>query len=133
MASVTVSTSDVAARYEGDLVAEFREDYVTTKIADAVDLADSRWGAAIESRLSSGKLTPNTYKRIISDAVLRVLRNPEGWVSESEGGASGSRRASVASGDLWFTASDEEKLCGIAPDAASGPGTVSIGLDRGWA
>jgi hypothetical protein len=132
MASVTVSSDDVAKRYEGDLSSEFREDYVAEKIADAVDLADTRWGAAINSRLLSGALTERTYKRVICDAVLRVLRNPDGWVSESEGGASGSRRASVASGDLWFTEADEEKLTGILNGPAA-PGTVSIGLDRGWA
>ena len=133
MASVSVEIAEIRKRYEGDLDAEFREDYVAEKLADAVDLADTHWRAAIESRLSSGALTARTYRRVISECVLRVLRNPEGWVTESEGGASGSRRPSVASGDLWLTEKDEEDLTGVKKKGANVPGTVSIGLDRGWA
>lgn len=131
MASVIVSKEDVAARYDGDLLSEFTELYVTTQIADAVDYADSRWLDQINSRLASGKLTANLYKRTISDAVLRVMRNPGGLASENEGGYGYSTRANVASGNLWFTDDDIANLIGAQGSAL--PGTVGIGLDRGWA
>jgi hypothetical protein len=102
-------------------------------VADAVALADDRWRVKIESRLASGTLSPDSYKRIIANAVLRVLRNPEGYSSENEGGYGNSRRATVASGDLWFTGDEIEQLTGISPKPSSVPGTISIGLDSGWA
>ena len=130
MASVSVTIADVAKRYDGDLMAEFAEAYIQTQIDDAVDFADSRWGGVIESRLSSGLLTPNLYKRTISDAVLRVTRNPGGIASENEGGYGISTRANVASGNLWFTPDDLANMCGVQTNL--GVGTVGIGLDRGW-
>lgn len=125
-----VEVNDVAARYEGDLLAEFRADYLTTQVGDAVAFATSRWRAPIMARLASGHLTESLWKRTISDAVLRVLRNPGGYASENEGGYGYSTRASVASGNLWFTDTDIETLCG--PEQSFGLGTVGIGLDRGW-
>jgi hypothetical protein len=130
MASVEVTKEEVDKRYDGDLLSEFDEDYIATQIEDAVDFADSRWSAVIESRLASGALTPNLYLRTISDAVLRVIRNPGGIASENEGGYGISTRAAVASGNLWFTADDIANLCGVKGTAM--PGTVSIGLDRRW-
>lgn len=130
MASVTVTKEDVAARYDGDLLSEFTAAYIETQIADAVDFADTRWRAKIESRLASGDLTPNLYKRTIANAVLRVARNPGGLASESEGGYSYGTRAEVSSGDLWFTDKEVANLTGVKPSML--PGTVGIGLDPGW-
>ena len=130
MASVLVTQDDVANRYDGVLLEEFLPVYIQTQIADAVDYADSRWSALIESRLASGVLTPNLYKRTIADAVLRVVRNPGGLASENEGGYGYSTRANVASGNLWFTPDDVATLCGATTSVM--PGTVGIGLDRGW-
>lgn len=125
-----VSEQDVADRYEGELLSEFRPEYVRVQVGDAVAYARSRWRAKIESRLASGDLAEELWKRTISDAVLRVLRNPEGHASENEGSYGYSNRASVASGNLWFTDSDIETLAG--PERSVGIGTVGIGLHRGW-
>ncbi|WP_382307287.1 hypothetical protein [Herbiconiux sp. UC225_62] len=130
MASVQVSPDDVAARYEGDLLSEFTEAYITQQIADAVDKADARWGAQIESRLSSGALTANLYKRAIANAVLRVARNPDGFTSENDGTYGYGKRAEVASGALNFTQDDIDDLIGAQSSGL--PGTFSLGLDRGW-
>jgi hypothetical protein len=131
MASVTVEVADVVSRYlEGDLLSEFTNDQVQTQITDAIDWADSRWLGAINARLASGKLTPNLYKRTISDAVLRVMRNPGGLASEGEGGYNYSTRPAVASGNLWFTADDLATLTGLT--TLTLPSTIGVGLDRGW-
>lgn len=133
MASVTVTVPDVVGRYlEGDLLSEFTEAQVQTQITDAVDWSDLRWRAKIESRLASGVLTANLYKRTVADAVLRVMRNPGGLASENEGGYGYSTRAAVASGNLWFTADDIETLSGEKLNEAMPPGTVGIGLAPGW-
>lgn len=125
-----MSVADVALRYDGDLAAEFRQDYLEQQVKDAVSFTNSRWRAEITSRFASGLLDDNLYKRTIADAVLRVIRNPGGLASENEGGYGYSTRASVASGNLWFTDGDIDNLIGPAPKSMAG--TLGIGLDRGW-
>jgi hypothetical protein len=127
----SVSFDDVNSRYlEGDLEDQYTRAKIGTQIQDAVDYASSRWGSKIESRISAGSLSANLYKRTVADAVLRVIRNPEGYANESDGGYSYGLRASVASGNLWFTDSDIETLTGVR--SVQVPGTMHVGLDRGW-
>lgn len=133
MALPDVTPQNVADRYlEGDLLTEFTEAQVQTQIEDAIDYLDNRWRAVIESRLASGLLSTRRFTRVISDAVLRVVRNPRGLTSENEGGYGYAQRPDVASGNLWFTADDLESLTGIRPTQAAVPKTVGIALDRGW-
>lgn len=133
MASVTVTVDDLVARWpEGSaLTDEFETRYLETQITDAVDDADSRWSAQIESRLTSGALKPGRYKRIIADAVFRVIKNPDGFTSENNGSYGYGRNQSVASGSLLFTPDDEELLTGVIPGSFV-PSTVALRLDRGW-
>lgn len=132
MASIpAVLFADVDSRYlEGSLMDRYDQAKVETQIQDAVDFALSRWRDRILSRLASGVLTDNLYKRTIADAVLRVVRNPEGYSNESDGGYAYGLRAQVASGNLWFTDEDIATLAGV--QVSSAPGTIGIGLDRGW-
>jgi hypothetical protein len=134
MALPDVTPEEVAKRYlEGVLLDEFTPEQIQEQIADAIDYLDNRWRAVIESRLASGLLTTRRFTRVISDAVLRVVRNPRGLTSENEGGYGYAQRPDVASGNLWFTADDLESLTGIRPTQAAVPRTVGIALDRGWA
>jgi hypothetical protein len=126
VASVKVEREDVANRFDGDM-SQFRDVYVTTQIGDAVDYADAMWGDFIESRLTSGALPASVYKRVISDAVLRVMRNPDGYASENEGGYGYATRATVASGNLWFTDQDVSVLTGNLGGSLS-VGTVAVGI-----
>lgn len=128
MGAVQVSAQDVANRYEGDLLNQFTAAYIEQQIEDAVDYADARWSVKMNARLASGVLTQNLYKRIIADAVLRVIRNPGGLASENDGSYGYATRAAVASGNLWFTDADQEILTGAAGRIT--PGTVRI--NPGW-
>jgi len=131
MASVEVTVADLQSRWEGgNLTDQFENGYLEQQIEDAVDDADTRWSALIESRLTTGALKPGRYKRIIADAVFRVIRNPEGFTSENNAGYGYGKNAQVASGALWFTAGDIALLTGETGAAA--PGTFGIGIDRGW-
>lgn len=130
MALPEVTVQDIANRYEGDLMNEFRESYLQAQLGDAVSYVTTRWRARIEERLAAGLLDENLYRRAIADAVLRVTRNPNGLASEGEGGYNWSSRATVASGNLWFTDADIDTL--IGPEVTGFPGTIGIGLDRGW-
>jgi hypothetical protein len=126
-----VSYDDVNRRFlEGDLEEQYSRADVETQITDAVDYAADHWGSLIESRISSGRLRPNSYKRIIANAVLRVVRNPEGYTSESEGGYSYGLRSTVSSGDLWFTDDEIATLSGVSKVTI--PGTIGVRVDKGW-
>ena len=132
MASVTVTTEDLQARWEeGNLTDQFDPAYLDAQVADAIDDADARWSARIESRLTSGVLTPNRYKRIIADAVFRVIRNPEGFRTENNGTYGYGRDTNVASGSLFFTPDDIALLTGTSPGSFT-PSTIKVRLDRGW-
>lgn len=129
--STEVSKEEVIKRYEGDL-SLLPVVYVETKILDAIQLIKDECPTAI-IRLQSGTLSTTTYYAVVADIVLRVFRNPGGMESESEGGYSYRRNAVVASGNLWLTDRDKNRLLGILDgDRTALPGTVSIGLDSGW-
>lgn len=132
MASIpSVIFDDVDGRYlEGSLEDRYDRVKVETQIQDAVDEALSHWRDRILSRLASGVLTPNSYKRVIATVVLRIVRNPEGYANESDGGYSYGLRVQVASGFLVFTPDDIATLSGI--QMSSTPGTIGVGLDGGW-
>jgi hypothetical protein len=126
VASVAITSEDVADRFDGEL-SQFRPKYVDTQIADAVAYADAMWSGYIEARLASKALPANVYKRVISDAVLRVMRNPDGYASENEGGYGYATRATVASGNLWFTDQDVAVLTGNAGGDMT-VGSIAIGI-----
>lgn len=131
--TIAVEVQDIADNYENGrdaLLERFDENYIKTKIQVTVDKANSKWGSRIQRRLNAGTLTPTLYKAAIADAVLRVLRNPEGYTQEAEGNYSYGKRANVASGYLMFTAENIEDLIGV--QARSAIGTARIGLQRGW-
>jgi len=124
--TVQVTKEDVAKRFEGVLDESFREEFIETTIQDTVDKAAARWGARIQTRLDAGTLTENLYKKTIAEAVLRVIRNPEGYTTETEGNYSYGLRATVASGYLMFTPDNIEDLIGV--ESSGVIGSYSIGL-----
>ena len=129
--NVPVEVSDIGNNYENGLAAlleRFDQTYIETKITATVDRANAKWGSRIQARLDAGILTPALYKSTIADAVLRVLRNPEGYTQEAEGNYSYGKRATVASGYLMFTAENIEDLTGEAPRQRGPIGTATIGL-----
>lgn len=63
-------------------------------------------------------------KDILENAVLRVLRNPEGLRSESEGDYSYTVNPLDSAGNVWFPAADLDQLCPRAPAV----GTIRLGL-----
>lgn len=131
MAEVTdVTVQDVQDRTEFDLEARFPETYLQTLIADVVALIVDEC-PRVPQRLASGTLSANNYKRVVADAVKRIVRNPDGMASESEGGYSYSTSAVVASGTYWLTDRDRRTLNGIPTGTVYG--SVSLGIDGGWA
>ncbi len=66
-------------------------------------------------------------KDVLENAVLRVLRNPEGLKSESEGDYSYTANPLDASGNVWFPADDLDLL---APADGAKVGTILTTLPR---
>lgn len=129
MALPDVPITVISKHYEGNL-SDFTDDFVQARLDEVVDKIESRWGAAVQRRLSSGALKTRTYQAIVVRVAARLFRNPEGYESESEGQYDYRLRATVASGTLWFTDDDETDLTGVRPGATRIPGTV--GLTPRW-
>jgi hypothetical protein len=107
----------------------FEETYVNGRIREATDRIRSRWGSIVESRLASGAVSEDLFKDVVARAVLRIIRNPEGFTGETEGNYQYQKRATVASGYLLFTDEDIIDLVGV--NTRTLPGTVRVGLYGG--
>lgn len=132
--SVPVTVQDVGANYEQGLTGlldRYDESYIQTKLTLTVDKANGRWGSRIQRRLDAGVLTSALYKGVMAEAVLRVVRNPNGYTQETEGNYSYGTRADVASGYLMFTPENVIDLIGDGI-TRSPIGTARIGLQSGW-
>lgn len=120
-----VTYEDVIAHFEDDPEILGSQKYVEAKIGEAVDSLAARFGKRISARLQSGVLTERLFKAIVAAAVLRTVRNPEGYRTEQQGNYSYGLNAAVASGYLWFTADNMLNLLG---EPQSPIGTAVIGF-----
>lgn len=108
------SSEDVATRWgkstadlEPEIVAllEVRLDDVERMIKRRIrDLAD---------QIDAGDIDVEDVKQVESDAVLRLARNPEGYLSETDGNYTYMLRADLSSGKLEVLAGEWETL-GVA-------------------
>lgn len=122
--SSLATVQDVLDRYEGTA----SPGRVAVLLADAeADLAASVPDMA--ARIAAGTLDAGRVRRVLVWAVIRYLRNPEGYVFESAGDRSVSRGAAgaAAAGKVTFTAAD---LAGLLPAAARGTGWGTIWTPR---
>ena len=72
-----------------------------------------------------GGVSPALVGDVIKRAVLRVVRNPEGFQSEQVESASYQRFSAGASGDVWFPEGDLALLA--APDAGGEAFEIRLG------
>lgn len=66
----------------------------------------------LPERLAQRKVERELVIDVVAEAVLRVVRNPSGLRSETEGNYTYQLSNRVASGDIWFPPEDVEKVCG---------------------
>lgn len=118
----------VCDAYEGDADELGRESYVKSKIRHTVSKLKTRFGRRIAERLASGHLEEDLYMDTVAEAVLRVVRNPEGFTTEQQGNYSYGLRTVVAAGYLMFTA---ENMLDLLGEPSPVIGTFAIGDDRG--
>lgn len=95
---------DVEARYEKPLDAD-RRPWVEQVIADAERRLVSK-RPNLTANLAAGKVDEEAVRIAVVQAVLRVIRNPEGYQSETEGNYVYTVAKDVAGGKLYFEADD---------------------------
>lgn len=117
----------VTDHYEGDPEDLGRKSYVEKKIKQSVNRLTSRFGSRIRVRLDSGELSEETFKDTVAEAVLRIVRNPDGYRMEQQGNYQYQLNSAVAAGYLWFTADNMADLLG---QPNSPIGTALIGDHR---
>ena len=98
------SVSDVRDDYEATIPPE-REDWVQNLIDRAERLLLARV-RSIPARVAAGTLDSAAVVDAVVAAVLRVVRNPSGMQSETEGSYLYSVQRDVAGGKLFFTGDD---------------------------
>jgi hypothetical protein len=124
---VSIVVTDLQARYEGDL-STFNQDYLQTQIDDAVAYVDSTY-PVVKYRLGNGRLSVQSYKRVIANMVIRVIRNPTGLASEGDGTYSYSYWHGAATGGLNVLPDEGVILTG---KTGGGMRTIGMALDAGW-
>lgn len=93
-------------------------DATDTQIATLLEDAESlirREFPDIQERIDAGELEPRTVAAVAARAVIRVLRNPEGTRSTSEGAGPFQRQTTYAGdlpGELFLTDDDRAALGG---------------------
>lgn len=113
--------------YEGVLDPD-KSGWYNRKIDEAVRLLLLRT-PGLKQRVEAGTVDLELLQDKIAAAVLRVVRNPFGMESESEGGYSVKLNNKVASGDIWFPIEDIHDL---SEAIAHLPRTTYMGIGRAW-
>lgn len=128
-------STDLEEPYEGQLDLENLDDWYQQKVDEAVRLL-IRKIPNIVARMdaynpSTGSgIDPLFVKDKVLNAVIRVLRNPEGYRSETEFEYSYTRNATEASANVWYT-QDELNDLGYGASAVR-PRTVFSTTRYGW-
>lgn len=128
-------STDLEEPYEGQLDLENEDDWYQQKVDEAVRLL-IRKVPNIQSRMAAynpstgAGIDPLFVKDKVLNAVIRVLRNPEGYRSETEFEYSYQRSPTEASANVWYT---KDELADLGYGAAAvRPRTVFSKTRYGW-
>jgi hypothetical protein len=117
---------DVNARYEKPL-GDDRRAWVEQVIADAERRLVSK-RPNLPSNITAGKVDTADVRVAVVNAVLRVIRNPEGYQSETEGNYVYTIAKDVAGGKLYFEADDLALVTPSWVPGATVMSSVPIGM-----
>lgn len=129
-------STDLEEPFEGELDLENLDEWYQSKLDEAVRLL-LRKAPALVTRMNAFDpvagvgIDPQFVKDKVVGAVLRVLRDPEGLESETEGNYSYKRNPIVASANIWYT-KDELADLGISTTQTVKPRTVFATNRYGW-
>lgn len=116
---------DVQARYHLP-IDESMEALVAARLQDAEDMIRGRI-PDLDERIDQGLLPANTVIRVISDAVIRLVRNPDGYISETDGNYTYQLSFDGGGSDLTITPSEWWDL-GLRNKVR----VVHVGLELPW-
>lgn len=108
------SAQEIAERL-GRTLDEQEAKLVAVLAADALRLIKAKIPSFTE-RIASGVLDPDSVKMVIANAIVRVLKNPDGYRSESMGGMSYTIDTRAAAGFLTILG-DEWSFLGVGQSA----------------
>lgn len=106
------TVADVVSRYR--LLTDAETTVATTLLGDAWEMLLGR-RPTLEADITAGTVSVSTVVRVLATMVIRVLRNPNGYLQESIDDYTYRRDAAVSAGLLYLT-SDE--LADITPGRA---------------
>ena len=108
-----------------------RAEWVNQKIDEAVRELIS-YIPSLPSRIDQGLVDKDFVIDKVVGSVLRVVRNPEGLETETEGDYSYRINKTVASGDIWYLERDLVAMGWVAPLKKQIPRTVYSRPSRGF-
>jgi hypothetical protein len=104
------STDDVAVRWSRELSCD-EVKLVQVRLEDVERLIRRRL-PDLDALIDAGKVDVEDVVQVEADAVLRLARNPEGYVSETDGNYTYQLSKDLATGRLSITA-DEWQILGV--------------------
>lgn len=131
-----IEVQDLESTYEGELDFEELSDWYQQKIDEAVRLLIRKIPSIVPriaayNAVTGTGLDPEFVKDKVLNAVMRVLRDPEGISRETEGNYSYERNPIVASGNIWYT-KDELADLGLEIAVVDKPRTIWATNRFGW-
>lgn len=121
MAFQPATPTDVETRLLRPLSTEETQ-AVTLWLADAEDEIRTLV-PDLDAKIDAGTLRNSAVARVQANMVVRLVRNPEGIVQESDGDYSYTRRAALVTGELALTRSERRSL-----GLSSGAFTIQLGI-----
>ena len=116
---------DVQARYHLP-IEESLHNLVESRLEDAENKIRVRI-PALDERIAQGRVAESTVIRVTADAVIRLLRNPEGFISETDGNYTYQRGQTDGASDLTIPADDWRDL-----GVRKGMRTIQPSLELPW-
>ena len=105
----------------------------TTVVANPKEVSAEAWDAyllvGLVAEIGEDANLSRDVVRVLSSAVIRVLKNPDGKRQESIDDYSWTRDNAVSAGVLYFT---DAELNDLAPGAGGTGGAFSVNLLAGW-
>lgn len=131
MANVLSITFEMVQNSYDKPIAPERAAWVNQKIDEAARELLSYIPNLLE-RISLGLVDQEFVNDKVIGSVLRVVRNPEGFETETEGDYAYRLNKTVASGDIWYLERDLIAMGWVAPLKKQTPRTVFIKSSRGF-
>jgi len=107
------TSTDVSVRWGKDLANIDAETIALIEVRlDDVERMIRRRIPDLDAQVASGDIVEDDLTQVESDSVLRLVRNPDGYLSESDGNYTYMLKSDLASGKLEIT-SDEWEILGV--------------------